>query len=380
MTARIEAPVLPVILAHPLAGATGREIGQQPAAWRQVAADVAARQETVDAFLAPLLALADLRIVLTGAGTSAFVGQLLAPALTRRLRRRIDAVPTTDIVSNPAEVFAEDVPTLLVSFARSGNSPESIAATALADQCLRDVHHLIVTCDPDGNLARAHAHAEHSLRVLTPPQTNDQGFAMTSSFTSMTLAAWLSLTPGDQSAAVDRVATAGEAVLAERADAVARLVSQRYRRVIYLGSGPLTGLARESALKVLELTAGAIVGCFDSSLGFRHGPKSVIDDASLVVVYRSTDPYTSQYDDDIAAELRAQMGDENVVVIGSGEWAMPGVAGLSDVLVALPFVLIAQMYALGTSLALGMTPDAPSPSGEVNRVVQGVTVHAYPAG
>ena len=179
--------------------------------WRRVAADITARREEVQGFLGPLLALDDLRIVLTGAGTSAFVGEILAPALTRQLRRRVDAVPTTDIVSNPQEVFAEDLPTLLVSFARSGDSPESVAATALADQSLRSVHHLIVTCNPDGELARVHATDERSLVLLMPPETNDEGFAMTSSFTSMVLATWLVLNAGTQDLAmVERVAAAGD--------------------------------------------------------------------------------------------------------------------------------------------------------------------------
>src|SRR6185312_15059160 len=121
--------------------ATGREIGQQPALWRQVADEVTARREELDAFLAPVLAAGDLRIVLTGAGTSAFAGRVLAPALGRATGRRVEAMATTDIVSNPKDVFAQDVPTLLVSLARSGDSPESGAAAALADQCLTTVHH-----------------------------------------------------------------------------------------------------------------------------------------------------------------------------------------------------------------------------------------------
>ncbi len=367
------------------AGATGREIAQQPDMWRRVAADLSARREAVQGFLAPLLALADLRIVLTGAGTSAFAGQLLAPALTARLRRRVEAVATTDIVSNPREVFAEDVPTLLVSFARSGDSPESVAATLLADQSLRVVHHLIVTCNADGELARVHGDAERSFVLLMPPETNDEGFAMTSSFTSMVLATWLALTSDDGgTAVVDRVADAGAAVLRDRADAVAGLAARRYQRIVYLGSGPLAALARESALKVLELSAGTVISYFDSSLGFRHGPKSVIDGQSLAIVYLSNDPYTRQYDEDIVAELRQQMSDENVLVVDARpsalvghEWTVPGLEDAPDVLVALPFLLVAQLFALDTSLALGLTPDSPSPSGQVNRVVQGVTVHPY---
>jgi tagatose-6-phosphate ketose/aldose isomerase len=370
------------------AAATWLEIRQQPEVWREVARIVDRQSAQLRAFLDPLLALPDLRIVLTGAGTSAFAGEVLAPALARVLHRRVDAVATTDIVASPREVFAEDVPTLLVSFGRSGDSPESVAATQLASQCLRSVSQLVLTCNPDGRLATDHADAASSLVLLMPAAANDRGFAMTSSFTSMLLAAWLVLVPvPDAAALAEQAAGAAEGVLAEAAVAE-ELAARGYDRVVYLGSGALAGLARESALKLLELTAGGVVSYFDTALGFRHGPKSVVRKGTLVVVYESNDPYTRHYDADMAQELRQGLGAENVLVVsgrdqgapsGVGGWQVAGVADADDVVLALPFVVIAQLVALRFSLQLGRTPDNPFPDGEVNRVVQGVTVHPLPA-
>jgi tagatose-6-phosphate ketose/aldose isomerase len=367
------------------AAATVREIGQQPALWREVARMAEARAAEAQRFLAPLLGRRDLRIVLTGAGSSAFAGQILAPALARRLRRRVDAVATTDIVSNPREAFAEDVPTLLVSLGRSGDSPESNAAITLADQCLTEVHHLVVTCNPDGELFRDHAHDDRSLLLLMPAAANDQGFAMTSSFTCMVLAVWLTLSPTEQDATlVEQLAQGAEHVLGECAPAARALAGRRYRRLVYLGSGPLSALARESALKLLELSAGDVVSYFDSALGFRHGPKSVLDEHTLVILYLSNDPYTRRYDEDIAEELRKALRPDDVVVVAArpsqrlgttNVWQVPGLDDAPDLALSLPFALVAQLMALHSSLVLGRTPDNPFPSGEVNRVVQGVTVH-----
>jgi tagatose-6-phosphate ketose/aldose isomerase len=368
------------------AATTAREIGQQPDVWREVAATASARRRECETFLAPILDRPGARIVLTGAGTSAFVGSVLAPALARRLRRRVDAVATTDIVSNPREVFAEDVPTVLVSFARSGDSPESTAAIELAEACLTLVRHLVVTCNAEGRLARDCTGSESSLVLLMPSEANDRGFAMTSSFTSMLLATWLALDPtGAELADVERLALTAEELLAGRAGDVADLAAAGYERVVYLGSGPLAGLARESALKLLELTAGGVVSYSDSSLGFRHGPKSVLRERTLVVVYLSNDPYTRRYDEDIVTELREAIGREHVVVVAArptrwdGDarvWRADGLDDALDVALALPFVVVAQLLALHMSLARGCTPDNPFPTGEVNRVVQGVTVHA----
>lgn len=368
------------------AGWTLREIRQQPAVWQQVAAEAAARREDVAKFLAPVLDVPAARIVLTGAGSSAFAGGILAPVLARRLGRRVEAVATTDIVSNPHEVFAEDVPTVLVSLARSGDSPESFAATEFADRSLSTVRHLVVTCNPSGRLAREHADRPASLVLLMPEQTNDRGFAMTSSFTSMVLSGLLALDPtAAETTDVAALAAAAQEVLDRAPETLGKLASAGYERVVFLGSGALLALARESALKLLELTAGRVVSYFDSALGFRHGPKAVLHPGTLAVVYISNDPYTRQYDEDIVTELRTALGPEHVVVVtaqsnpmedaGARRWVLSGLEDAQDVALALPFLVLAQLLALQMSLALGCTPDDPFPTGEVNRVVKGVTVY-----
>lgn len=371
------------------AGWTAREIAQQPAIWRETGTIVSSRRKEADAFLSPLFERPDLRIVLTGAGTSAFAGEILAPALSRRLGRRVEAIATTDIVSNPEEHFAENRPTLLVSFARSGNSPESIAVTELAEQCLSECHHLVFTCDPEGQLCRDHARAEGSMAFLMPEAANDQGFAMTSSFTSMILAGWLLLADvSEPEALTEYLASAAESVLYTRYEEIRELASSGYERVVYLGSGPLKGLAHESALKLLELTAGAIVTYSDSPMGFRHGPKSILNERTLVVVYISEDPYTRQYDLDLLTELRRSMQyPDSVIAVNArpdsitneqdapGLWTLEGLEGVEDPGLALPFVLVAQLLGLYSALSLGYTPDNPFPDQELNRVVQGVTIY-----
>jgi tagatose-6-phosphate ketose/aldose isomerase len=366
--------------------ATVREILQQPDVWREASDNLESRRGELQSFLAPLLAQPTLRIVLTGAGTSAFVGSIAAPALSRLLDRRVDAVATTDNVSNPSVYFAEDVPTLLVSFARSGNSPESIAATQLADEVLSDVSHLILTCDEAGRLFREHADRPKSKVVLMPERANDEGFAMTSSFTSMLLSSLLVL-GGSEGVPVAALAAGATRALETMQRPARELATRSFERVVYLGSGPLTGLARESALKLLELTAGKVVSYYDSSLGFRHGPKSVLTDKTLVIVYVSSDPYTRRYDLDIIAELQDAIPASNLVVISAlpvtlhddvHTFVFEELSALDDALLAVAFVVFAQLLALSFSTELGITTDNPFPGGGVNRVVKGVQI--YPLG
>jgi tagatose-6-phosphate ketose/aldose isomerase len=363
--------------------ATAEEIVQQPALWRLLPTLLQVHQPQLEALVGPILSRPDLRIVLTGAGTSAFIGKVVASALSRQGSHRVDAVATTDLVSNPDDHLSEDLPTLLVSFARSGDSPESAAATELADSYLTECRHLVLTCNADGALARQHARSDRSLVVTMPAAANDTGFAMTSSFTCMTLSALLLLAPELVPAdVVEVLAGNAEQTLSAAAEMATHLTERGFERVVYLGSGPLKGIAQESALKMLELTAGRVASWHESPLGFRHGPKSAIDDRTLVVLYVSADPYTRQYDLDMLAELRESMDPSSVVAIGGPDEdenldAGRTFAELDDAVRSVVLVLPSQVLALHHSLAHSLTPDNPFPSGAVNRVVQGVIIHPH---
>jgi tagatose-6-phosphate ketose/aldose isomerase len=366
---------------------TAREIAHQPAVWQALHAQLQAERPALDAFLGPLLALPDLRIVLTGAGSSAFIGQCIAPALLRQLGARpgirVEALATTDIVSSPEQCLQPEVPTLLVSFARSGNSPESLAAVALADRLVKRCHHLVVTCAAEGQLNRRMAGQPHAHVLLLPDETHDRAFAMTSSFSGMLLAAvWafgLVLPP------VAMLAQAAETLVEAETDRLHALADAPFERIVYLGSNSLLGLAREAALKMLELTDGQLVAMADSTLGFRHGPKTILNDRTLVVIILSNDPYTRRYDLDLLHELRRE-GRARVLALRTAPLNGSEAPHPDDVRLALaarapdlalaPVALVfAQCLALLASLKLGITPDNPSASGTVTRVVSGVTIH-----
>lgn len=358
---------------------TRREIRQQPETLAATGALLSRDAGAIDAFLAPLLARSDMRVVLTGAGTSAFIGDSIAPWLTRVLDRSVESVPTTDIVSAPDLHLRSDAPTLFVSFGRSGNSPESIAAVDLADARVAEAHHLIITCNPDGALARRNGPRDHV--VTLPEATHDRAFAMTSSFSSMLLAALAIFTGIERMAPrVAALVAAVRDVLAAADEKMRALGRRGFGRVVYLGSGPFKGLAREAALKLLELSDGRLVTAFDTALGFRHGPKTIVDGSTLVVVFVANDPLTRRYDLDIVDELRADARCGELLTISAGDAdgadiVVPGMADAVDADLLFPFVVPAQLFALHVSETLGLTPDTPSVSGTVNRVVQGVRIH-----
>ncbi|WP_193165123.1 SIS domain-containing protein [Microbulbifer hainanensis] len=348
---------------------TAREIAQQPDAWERTAALVDGQRAQLDQWLQPLLLQNDLRFILTGAGTSAYAGETLAPHLTRVLERRVEAISTTDLVSNPHDYFLRQKPTLLVSYARSGNSPESVGAYDLANQCVDNCYHLVITCNREGELAARAQDSDNSYSLLMPEETLDQSFAMTSSFTSMLLATLEVFTP--QPGQLPALAALTRTLLDTRLEGIQALAEKNFRRVVFLGAGGLKGIATEAALKMLELTAGKVDCHAESPLGFRHGPKSMLDERTLVVLLHSNDAYCRRYDDDLLAELQRD---------GTTDWiacpaAFADTAELGEAWLALYYIVFAQLLAFYKSLDLGITPDNPCPTGEVNRVVQGVTIY-----
>lgn len=367
---------------------TEEEIRQQPASWIRSLSNIEKIRSSIDSFLAPLLRKSDLRIVLTGAGTSAFIGDIIAPWLASHTGKNISAIPTTDLVTNPMDYLAPAHPLLLVSFARSGNSPESVAAVELANQFVPECYHLSITCNEAGSLYQNAADSDNAFALLMPAETHDRGFAMTSSITTMMASCLAVFVPEKINSQTFRdVADRCQAILTSLGDFSHGVFgNEPWKRIVYLGSGGLQGAARESALKVLELTAGKLAAFYDSPTGFRHGPKSLVDNETLVVVFVSSHPYTRQYDLDLLAELRRDQQALRVVAIAAETDAiieagphilLPPSRTFIDMELAFCFLMYAQVFALTQSISIGNTPDTPSASGTVNRVVQGVVIHSW---
>ncbi|MFD3445947.1 SIS domain-containing protein [Microbacteriaceae bacterium 4G12] len=374
------------------ASITTAEIKQQPDLWGVTYALFMNQSKEIEEFLQNISNKhGRVRVIFTGAGTSAYVGDTVTPYLKEKVNEKqweLLSIPTTTLVSNPFQFLKADFPTLLVSFARSGNSPESVAAVQLAEQIVTDLYQLTITCAKEGQLAKRSEGNENNLLLLMPEKSNDQGFAMTGSFTCMALTALLVFDPlsvEEKLKIVKTIRQMGESVI-EREDVIQKSIDTDFERIIYLGSGSLEGLTREAQLKVLELTAGKIVTAFDSSMGFRHGPKSFVNEKSLVFVFVSNHPYTRLYDLDILNELKQDNVANYICAIEvDGETNYDGetfsfgsnAQNVPDAYLALPFVMIGQTVSLLASIKVGNTPDTPSPSGTVNRVVKGVTIHEY---
>ena len=371
---------------------TSKEIFQQPETWLKTFNQVKAEKDSIKALISKVISQDDYDIILTGAGTSEFVGNSIFPFLSPLNNFKVKSYGTTDIVACPEDYISRTKPTLLVSFGRSGNSPESVAAVEAANTVCENIHHLFVTCNHDGALSKFAHGKDNCYAINLTPETHDQSFAMTSSYSNMYLATVLSFN-------IDKLDEI-EPIVKDIVDKTSKFHQTGYetckkivdefdfQRIVYLGSNCLKGVSQESALKICELTAGKIMTTFDTTMGFRHGPKSVVCPGSLEVVYLSDDPYTRQYDVDIVKEMAPERNGNKILVVSS--YDDPSVKDLGDyfisfnnekrynnVYLGLEYVNVAQIIAVYKSLKCNVQPDTPCPSGRVNRVVKGVNIYPY---
>lgn len=360
--------------------ATTREIKRQPAIWRSFAPRLAGVAAEIKAWVAERRPD---EVWFCGAGTSAFVGETLASYLnTAPGPIRFRAIPTTDLIAAPRNYLRPGVRLLVVSFGRSGNSSETIGTLDLLAAHAPEADRLHITCNAQSALARTDNAGPGELRnIVLPPETDDSGFAMTSSYTTMLLTALACFDPAPPAPVGEmlaRLADGADTLLAGQLDRLIALPVPE--RAVFLGSGPLTGSSRESALKVLELAAGQIPTSWDSTLGFRHGPKAITNAKTCVFVLLSSDPHTRRYDTDLATEVAAQFGDHVVLRLGDpaagADIPVPSVG--NDAWSSVLYVVVAQLLSVIWSHKLGMTVDNPFASGNLTRVVAGVKLYPLP--
>lgn len=374
-----------------LSNHTSREICHQPKMWLDTYGIVLSHKKEIEDFLVANGIGKDSRIVLTGAGTSDFIADAASCIYMASGYMSARAVATTDIVAS-YEFFLNPADRLFISFGRSGNSPESVAAYRIARAYCKNASHLIITCNPEGHLVKC-ADPDRDLVIVLPDGTNDRSLAMTSSFSSMLIASILCkniYALEDEKPRLEAAAAFASRILEDSvAGKLRSLTVRNIRRAVFLGSGALKGIACECHLKLQELTDGQIMCAFDSFMGLRHGPKAVINEDTLVVYLLSENPYTRRYELDLISQVSVQNNPAAQVIVsltpsGCTEPVDLEIdAPMSDELLAgeyryVPYVLAGQLLGYFFSLSKGLDPDNPSVRGTISRVVSGVTIYDAP--
>lgn len=373
---------------------TPKEIAQQPATWAKAAEIVRKRAGDIKDFMksAGLVGKKEATLILTGAGSSEFVGNAVENVLRKRLKREVMSIPTTHFVTHPANVFVPGKNYVVLSFARSGNSPESMATYNLVKKVCPAAKQIAITCNKDGKLAKAAKSDKGSLYIELPAETNDESLVMTSSYSTMAFTAcglcFLDA-PDELASLAARLGAAGKRIIKEYGDVLKKIASLNFNRACFLGSNALWGTMQECHLKMQEMTEGRVAAMFNSFVGLRHGPQVFANQDCVIVAALSCAPYVRKYELDLLRELKAKKQGCATLVVCDRATAeirelctdvvelFPNVDPVDDDFRVMTDVMIGQMLGTFKSIQCGLKPDNPSVSGMINRVVQGVTIYPY---
>jgi tagatose-6-phosphate ketose/aldose isomerase len=347
---------------------TLQEILQQPVLWPTTVARVRTASEKLNL----TRRLSEVRVLLTGAGSSAYAASSVASAWPGAM-----AVPTTDLLVD-AERYLTDVGAV-ISLARSGDSPESAAVVDRVRTLHPEILQLAITCNHDSLLAQSGLDG----LIVLDPRTNDRSLVMTGSFSNLVLGGLSLARPDIVAQHTDSASERARSLLSAIDQGCQRIAAGIRDRIVVLCSSPLLGWGREAGLKILEMTAGRFPVVTETYLGLRHGPMSFLRPDTLVLCLLSSEPTRRLYEVDLVQELRSKKLGYLVGIGGPGEH----VSGFDAVLPAVlpeapddlrtPFeILIPQLLGYHLSLRLGLNPDNPSPEGVISRVVQGVKIHS----
>jgi tagatose-6-phosphate ketose/aldose isomerase len=364
---------------------TLHEICQQPWTWLRTCERMIASRDELRGDLQGIQSLA-----LTGSGSSEYAAECVRSPLQNELAIPTESFSGGALLMYGAKALPPGRPGLLVSVARSGDSPESSGVVELLLATEPQIRHIVVTCNEQGRLAKA-AHGTKNVRVITlPSETHDKSLVMTSSFTNLLLAVRFMglLEPPDKYRTLcQKLAAIARELIRSKFDLLAKIAAADFRRAVFLGSGSRLAASREAALKMLELTAGRVTTVCETYLGFRHGPMSCVHDDTLVVCYLSCDPMIRAYELDLLRELdRKKLGLFKVIVgenipdsaVREGDEVIEcrGLSELGEDDDPVVHVVVAQLLAFFRCLGEGLSPDSPSAEGIINRVVGEFPLHA----
>jgi tagatose-6-phosphate ketose/aldose isomerase len=371
---------------------TPQEIAQQPRTWRRTLDRLQAHRNQLEAFLAS----AGLRdepekrptVFLVGAGTSDYIGRSLHHLLRHCWQCEVIPVASTSLLTDFSDSLVPGRRYLWISFSRSGDSPEGVAVLERAlDECPQ-ISHLLVSCNGSGRMMQAVEGRPGCHAIVLDDEVNDRSLAMTSSFTNMVLTgqflAYIS-DPAGYALIVNALATTADALLPQAAHLAFDLVNEDHPRVCFVGSGGLAGAAMESALKVLELTAGRVLSMSQATLALRHGPMAALDRDTLLVSFISSQAPRRNYELDLLREIGAKGLVRTRVAVSADPRALAGEAehvlspqtavAIPDACRPMLDVLFGQLLGLFASIHAGLHPDTPSPTGAISRVVPELSIY-----
>jgi glutamine---fructose-6-phosphate transaminase (isomerizing) len=297
-------------------------------------------------------------IYFIGCGTSFYLAIAAAANYSRLTGRCARPITSSDLLFFP-ELFTCNDKTRAVTISRSGETTETVWATELLVK--NNIPTLGVTCQPDSSLTKC----THYNYII--PEANEHSVVMTRSFTGMLLylQRFAAIRANNRYflEELERLPEIGQKLINEKAHILKDLsTSMSFSIISYLGQGAYYGLASESMLKLKEMSL-TNTEVFHS-LEFRHGPKSVANEYSLVIILLSDS--AKEHEIKLARELKIQKA--KVVLIGENipneinnivDVSIDLRSGLSEYARMVLLMPLTQLFAYERAISKELNPDSP---------------------
>jgi glucosamine--fructose-6-phosphate aminotransferase (isomerizing) len=296
--------------------------------------------------------------IFLGCGTSFYLAEAAALTWTTLTGLPAQALPGSEVLLNPQLIRAEGTSVQAVVISRSGKTSEAVRAAAVLQRDL-NIPTIGITC------------AENSLVLRA---ADEKSTVMTRSFTSMLLALqFLAARRAGNALFNDQLRSMVEQFQSRihslPSQIEAFVQSHVFADYVFLGHGAFHGIAREAALKVMEMSCS--YSQFFHTLEFRHGPKAIVSSETCLTFFLSDTGYK------VEAEVLREMKELGGVTIAVCNRASDTVIRASDLLVEMnftghelallvPAVVTSQLLGFFTGIRKGLNPDAPK---NLSRVV-----------
>ncbi|NMA65657.1 MAG: SIS domain-containing protein, partial [Clostridiaceae bacterium] len=296
-------------------------------------------------------------LIFTGCGTSFYLAQTAAHVFSSYTGISAKAVPCSELYFSP-EAFVKDKKVLVLPITRKSYTTEVRMAIDKV-RSFPGVKSLAITCDKDSN-------KYNDYYILSPVSAEDS-VIMTRSFTSMVyLAVVMAMYVAGKKNEIEAMSEyekVAEDMLAKM-DALAKKIVEEHPNLnlfITLGQGAFYGVANECMNKIKEMSLSNSEAYY--SLEYRHGPMSLVDENTLIVILAGKD--TVEYE----AKLLTQLKGYGAVTVGIGENSSEKMAdahykldldyGFNDAQYAPLVGFIGQFLGYYLALKKGLNADAP---------------------
>lgn len=295
-----------------------------------------------------------------GCGTSFYLAEAAALSWTILTGLPVRAIAASEVLLFPKFIQAEGTDLQAVVISRSGRTSEAVRAASVLRRDLQ-VPTIGITCAEDSQLARTCDSA------IVLRAADEQSTVMTRSFTSMLLSLQvLAARRASNSQFIEKLQEMARTFalqIADIAQQMEKFVAQHaFADYVFLGQGPFYGIAREAALKVMEMSCS--YSQFFHALEFRHGPKAIVSPATCLTFFLSDSGYEAE------AEVLEEMKELGGVIVAVCSRANGDIQRIADLVIELgvdgdelvrlaPSTVPCQLFGYFSGLSKGLNPDQP---------------------